>query len=542
LTEPTRKEAELGRRPAALLSGALALLFLAQALPASLGESLTWDETGYIAAGYANLWQGDYGLNADHPPLMQKLSALPLAGLVADAPPANAPRFLETSNPRATYGREFFFGHGLDVEAATLRARLPVMGLSAALILALYAWGSALFGAGPALLTAALAALCPPLLAHGRLATEDMGCTAGMFVAVWLLWRASEQPSWTRTVACGLAVGFALLTKYTALLLAPIFVGLWLLPPPGARRLPLPRAAALTGVAFAVVSLGYGWIPRPDLFFAGIGKIYPDVAPDYSFYLAGRVSESPFALHGLASVALKLPLSALVLLGIAGVRATRAGREGARSAWLLLPPAVVLLASAFDLTNPGVRRVLPAIPFLLLFAGQAAFRPRHPALVATLALLAGGAGLEAAAAYPHHLAYLNPLGGGTRNGPYVFDESNVDWGQDLPALAAWQRAHQREGETLRLYYFGSAVPAAYGVDAVRFELDQVEAPPPGLYAISAHYLVFFRKLAVLRGLDSDWLTKYEPIDRAGSSTWLYRFEPPARASADAASVSRPSAR
>ena len=159
-----------------------------------------------------------------------------------------------------------------------------------------------------------------------------------------------------------------------------------------------------------------------------------------------------------------------------------------------------------------------------------------------MAVCVGVAVVEAALAHPHHLAYLNPLAGGTRNGPYVFDDSNVDWGQDLPALARWQRAHQRPDETLELYYFGSAVPAAYGVEARPFALEHVEDPPPGLYAISAHYLVFFRKLAALRGLDSDWLTKYEPIDRAGSSTWLYRFDAAERASTEAASDSRPSAR
>ncbi len=540
MSDSTPNAATSARRGPAWIAAALALLFLVQALPASLDESLTWDETGYIAAGWANLWQGDYGLNADHPPGMQKLSAWPLLGLVTQAPPANASRFLETANPRATYGREFFFGGDLDVEAATLRARLPVLAISAGLVFALFAWGRAWLGPGPGLLAAALAALCPPLLAHGRLATEDMGCAAGMFVAVWLLWRATFEPRWTRTLGCGIATGLALLTKYTALLLGPIFVLLWCVPPRGASRLPLPRAAALGAVALAVASLGYGWIPRPDLFLGGITKIYPDVAPDYAFYLAGRVSESPFAIHGLASLALKLPLSALALLGVAGWQATR-GDSRDRALWWLIPPAVVLLASAFDTTNPGVRRVLPAIPFLLLFAGHAAREP-SPRMRKALAVLVGCAAVEAALAYPHHLAYLNPLAGGTRNGPYVFDDSNVDWGQDLPALARWQREHQRPDETLHLYYFGSAMPAAYGVEARPFALEHVEAPPPGLYAISAHYLVFFRKLAALRGLDSDWLAKYEPVDRAGSSTWLYRFDAASRASTDAASDSRPSAR
>ena len=140
-------------------------------------------------------------------------------------------------------------------------------------------------------------------------------------------------------------------------------------------------------------------------------------------------------------------------------------------------------------------------------------------------LLLAGSLVEAVRAWPHHLAYLNDAVGGSDAGPLVTDESNVDWGQELPRLAAWQRAHQRPGETLRLFYFGSADPSAYGVHAEPFDVADVEKPRPGLYAISAHYLAWFRKLEALEGADSDWLDKYAPIDRIGQSLYIYRFGP-----------------
>jgi hypothetical protein len=103
----------------------------------------------------------------------------------------------------------------------------------------------------------------------------------------------------------------------------------------------------------------------------------------------------------------------------------------------------------------------------------------------------------------------------------VFDESNVDWGQDLPRLAAWQREHGPR--PLRLFYFGSADPAAYGVDAEPFDLAWVEDPPPGTYAISAHYLVFLRKLGARPGEAADWLTRHRPVAKAGYSIFIYQF-------------------
>ena len=510
---------------AALLCG---VVFVVMELVASRDESLTWDEPGYIAAGYANLVQGDYRLNADHPPLLQKLSALPLLRQAVNAPPAGEPRFLQSPNPRATYGREFFFASGNDALRMAELAREPTIAIGASLVLCAFAFTRRLFGVAPGLAAAALVVLCPNLVAHARLATEDLGCAAGMFAAVFCLWRCVERPGPARALVCGVVTGLALLTKYTALLLVPIFALLafvaWrrcrerIAPPELAGTL-----AVVTGLAFAVVSLGYGLSFRPDRYWQGIFQIYPEIAKNYSFYLFGHVSKQPFWYHALVSVLIKTPLPTLGLIALAGWRARRAA-AAERIAFVLLPPAVVIAASFFDLTNPGIRRVLPALPFLLSFASLSFAAPRTRAVAWIAALLLAGSALEAVRAWPHHLAYLNEAVGGSAAGPWVTDESNVDWGQELPRLAAWQREHAPQ-EVLHLFYFGSAEPSAYGVRAETFDLADVEHPRPGLYAISAHYLAYFRKLAALEGADSDWLSKYEPIDRIGYSIYVYRFGP-----------------
>ena len=520
------------RAPRERLAWAVALLcglvFFAQERVASQRESLTWDETGYVAAGYVNLVNGDYRLNADHPPLMQKLSALPLLLLQVQVPPVDDPRVLRSENPRATYGREFFFESGNDALRMTQLARIPVILIGAGLVLGVFAFARSLFGTGPAVAAAALAVLCPNLVAHARLATEDLGCAAGMFAAVFTLWRCVERPGPVRALVCGVVTGLALLAKYTALLLVPIFALLALVAWRRCRDRITPSElagtlAVVAGVAFAVVGFGYGFAFRPDLYLEGIFRIYPDVARDYAFYFWGRVSRDPFWYHATASLLIKTPLPTLALMALAGWRARRAAPE--RVAFLLLPPAVMLVATFFDITNPGIRRALPALPFLLCFAALSFSAPRTRAATAVAGLLLAGSVIEAVRAWPHHLAYLNDVAGGSEAGPYVTDESNVDWGQDLPRLADWQRAHQRPDETLRLYYFGSAEPSAWGVRAEPFDVADVEAPRPGLYAISAHYLAWFRKLEALDGADSDWLEKYEPIDRVGESIYIYRIGP-----------------
>src|SRR6185436_15895222 len=76
----------------------------------------------------------------------------------------------------------------------------------------------------------------------------------------------------------------------------------------------------------------------------------------------------------------------------------------------------------------------------------------------------------------------------------LLGDSNLDWGQDLPLLAAWQRAHP--DENLYLGYFGQADPAHYGIRARRLPTSDprvpgTELPTPGeraTLAISATHL------------------------------------------------------
>ena len=396
-----------------LAAAACALAFLLQVYVGSLEKSLTWDEPGYIAAGYVNWASGDYRLNADHPPLMQKLTALPLLFLDVTPPPLEDDLFRDEPNPRATYGRHFVFTSGNDALRIARWARAPVMLLGTALIFCVYGWSRQLFGPTAALLPTALAALSPNLIAHAKLATEDLGCAALMFCAVWSLWWSLERPSAARGALCGAVTGLALLAKYTALLLVPLYP---LLAALAWRRRPerprparyLVHLALLGAVAFAVVGLAYGLRFRPDLYWRGIFRIYPDVNPDYLYYFWGRVFDEPLWYHAIASLLIKAPLSALLLVGLGTVGLTRARLRGASRWFLLLPPLAVLAASCFDITNPGVRRVLPAIPFLLVLAGAAprALPRRSAALV--VCLLVAWSALEAARIFPHHLSYLHP--------------------------------------------------------------------------------------------------------------------------------------
>ena len=149
----------------------------------------------------------------------------------------------------------------------------------------------------------------------------------------------------------------------------------------------------------------------------------------------GRVSRRPFWYHATVSILIKTPLPALALIAIAGVRATRVARTE-QIGFLLVPPAVVLVAATFDPSGAGIRRVLPVLPFLLTFAALACATPRPRWLsVLVLLLLAGLGGHRTA--HPSAAARLPERdGGGQRSGAHVTDDSNVDWGRSCRAWRA----------------------------------------------------------------------------------------------------------
>ncbi len=68
----------------------------------------------------------------------------------------------------------------------------------------------------------------------------------------------------------------------------------------------------------------------------------------------------------------------------------------------------------------------------------------------------------------------------------------------------------------------ATVPASAGAPTAA-SIRLSEPPPPGLYALSTHQLVWSRKLEFLTHGGLDWLTRYAPIDPIGHSICLYLF-------------------
>ncbi|HZN04389.1 MAG TPA: hypothetical protein VFD06_12475 [Candidatus Polarisedimenticolia bacterium] len=165
------------------------------------------------------------------------------------------------------------------------------------------------------------------------------------------------------------------------------------------------------------------------------------------------------------------------------------------AAGLVLPPLVFGLAALASKVSLGLRHAFVLYPFLFLGAGVVAAechrRWRRP-VAALLLLLLAGLAVETLPAWPDEIAFFNLPSRPSRLA--LLGDSNFDWGQDLPRLAAWRRAHPEE--PLYLAYFGQADPAHYGIDArslptSRRDEPGTTLPSPGeraTLAISATHL------------------------------------------------------
>jgi len=202
-----------------LTMGALMLFSMSQ-------DSLTFDELAHIAAGFGYLKEQDYRLNAEHPPLVKYIAALG-ANLAVQPyfPTDTAPWKNETKNQWAQWdhGTIFLYQSGNDADAVIFWSRVPMIFLTLFLGVLLYVWSYRRFGGLIALLTTALYAFSPTILAHGRYVTTDMGATLGFFIGITTFVSFLQNRTWARFFAAGIAFGIAQLLKFSLILLIPMY-------------------------------------------------------------------------------------------------------------------------------------------------------------------------------------------------------------------------------------------------------------------------------------------------------------------------------
>jgi 4-amino-4-deoxy-L-arabinose transferase-like glycosyltransferase len=266
----------------------------------------------------------------------------------------------------------------------------------------------------------------------------------------------------------------------------------------------VPTAAELSAWQTPASVRAILWFDRhrllPQPFSAGLIGVYREMLR-HTNYLLGevRIGRGWWYYFPLAML-LKLPLATLVVFALATVvlisRRVSLSTKQRRGLLAIAAATVVYLVFAMmQSINHGVRHMLPVYALFAVAAGLLVARSRDrwpkPTVIVT-SILALGLLAESLASYPNYLAFFNLAVGGSRGGLHLLGDSNLDWGQDLPLLAEWQRRHP----DVRIYNacYGTADPAAYGIAYTNIFGGFYMGPPleplttPGVIAISATHL------------------------------------------------------
>lgn len=135
---------------------------------------------------------------------------------------------------------------------------------------------------------------------------------------------------------------------------------------------------------------------------------------------------------------------------------------------LSLAPLIFFAISMNSKLNLGVRYVIPVYPFLFILSGHILRHFfRSVWLKASLVIFLVLSLYTTFKAFPNYLSYYNVLA--TRNGVTplnISEDSNLDWGQNLPQLK--QYMDENHIDSIYLRYFGTADPAAFGINTKPF--------------------------------------------------------------------------
>lgn len=449
-----------------------------------------------------------------------------------------------------------------------LLAHAPLVTNDVSLALVTLAIVFCLWRCGQALTRTRIAALS--LLCAAAVTTKFTGVLLGPVVAIVLLIRALSDVDWrlgnrvlsSRLHRVGAVVSiclFCAVVSYLAIWTAygfrftvspdggirPDFAGQLdqaltnrIQQRTGAPATAAQKLAEPAGATLATLRFVHSHKLLPEAFLTGAAFVYANSFNRMSFFM-GEVSGGGNILYFPVAIAVKTPIATLLLVAASVVafalqRRTRDGGNIVESRWLwiclFVPLAILFFASVTSPLNIGIRHILHLYPLAYVFAGVVLARAigssRRLAfgVVALFIVVA----IETLALYPNYLAYFNVAAGGPRGGERILGDSNLDWGQDLPAIARWERAHP--DQTLYLAYFGTAEPSAYGVRAEPITLgtDFVRTTPTfpdrGTVAVSVTMLhakwkrdeaaAFFRALR-----------DREPDGVLGGSIYLFELGP-----------------
>jgi hypothetical protein len=531
----------------------LLTIFASLGFTSMLRKSATCDEVAHhIPSGYIYLTKHDLRFATDSPPLARYIAAFPLLFMDINLP---GEKTFWRREDRGEFAREFFKLNIGKYKDILLYSRTMILILSMFGGLILYLWTKSLYSKRAGILTLFLYCLSPNILAHARLATTDAVVTVFILLFAYMFWQFLQSPGYDKAVIAGISFGLALLSKYSALLILPIILILFFIMVP--KQVRVKKALILFIIfgfsSFLTIWAGYGFELTPLLadtlraqekflilsnfcskfcpfysetllnkilynmplplssYILGVLGVIKHGAEGHSFFFLGNYYTHGLPCYYIVAFLIKTPL-AFIIAFFSGVFLAIKNKPKLSDYCIFSFIIVFFLAASFSKLQLGTRYILPIYPFCFIIAGRfldiALAKRRFYKIFAVLLLI--WYSVSSFLIWPNYLSYFNELIGGPKNGWRYLRDSNIDWGQDLPALKEYM---DKNGvEQIRLAYHGEGMPEAYGINYNEIKDKERIAPDKNVYAIS------------VMSLDSiQWTKNHKPISRAGYSIFIYDF-------------------
>jgi Dolichyl-phosphate-mannose-protein mannosyltransferase len=483
------------------------LLFAVHLALISRANTITWDEPDHIYSGYMS-WHGDFGLNPEHPPLVKFVATLPLLPMQLNVPELqDRPYRLQA----VLGGRDFIFHN--DADKIVFRAQMAASIFTLLLLVIAFLAAQEMFGTSAGFLGLALLVFDPTLLAHGALVTTDAAQSCFLLASTYFFYRYVRSPSAGRVAITGLAVGLALASKHSAVLVFPMLlilagieifrrdsadsgsqlsVGEGAMGKRAARYAKALVTIGLMSVAILWASYGFRYAARgnglqlnppmeaqlakvpsptqakvlhefarfhllPESYIYGFAHVLFS-ADDFNSYLFGKSYPHAVWFYFPVAILVKSSLTFLILLAIS-VWVIASGRLQKRREvlFLLIPPLIYLAASMKGGMNIGIRHILPVYIFLaILIVGSVSVLIRNSrrwryAIVFLLVFQA----ISVTRAFPNYIGYANEAFGGPKNVWRYVSDSSADWAQQLHAVKRY--TDERHIQNCWFVYFGTGV-------------------------------------------------------------------------------------
>jgi 4-amino-4-deoxy-L-arabinose transferase-like glycosyltransferase len=399
------------------------------------GLGATWDEDVNWASGrnyITNLLSLDFDptswrWNFEHPPVMKLLDGI---------------------------GAQLADGYG------PARAMSAVWSsLGCALLVPI---GVRLYNLRVGILAAAIAALLPPLVAHGQIVGHEsptvLWYSLGTLLALCVHDDLDGAPNPRRTLyarlaVVGLVVGIAIGSRFVSGLLGPLCVLIVVVRAPAAWRratlLGIPLMVAASVITFYAVWPRL-WAHPFQAMSLSLAKLS---APHATEPFLGAITNHPPSYYFVVYLAATLPVGVLAAVLVGFVRSLLVSHRSALvlAAWFVIP----LVVAASPVRQDGVRYVMPCLTALAMcaavgidaIASRLERRFRH-AFIALSAVLVLYLSITLIRVHPYYLDYFGEHVGGAGTVAQRKWFETAWWGEGVDRAVAYVNEHAAVGAKL----------------------------------------------------------------------------------------------